>query len=87
MGLFETVADFFNPDVVIREFPNRVADLRAAYEQGRRILRSQTYNVQRIVEAGDEVAVELEWNPCHSSDGPACRKRIESVRCDVSHFP
>jgi hypothetical protein len=51
MGLFETVADFFNPDVVIREFPNRVApegrvrraaDLRAAYEQGRRILRSQT---------------------------------------------
>jgi hypothetical protein len=48
MGEFEIVADFFSPDVVLREFPNRVApqgrvrraaDLRAAYEQGRRILR------------------------------------------------
>ena len=38
------------------------AVLRAAYEQGRKILRSQTYRVQRIVEAGDEVAVELEWS-------------------------
>jgi ketosteroid isomerase-like protein len=71
MGAPETVADFFAPDVVFHEFPNRVApqgrvrrfaDLGAAYEQGRKILQSQTYNVQRIIEAGDEVAVELEWN-------------------------
>jgi ketosteroid isomerase-like protein len=40
----------------------RAADLRAAYEQGRQILQSQTYRVQRILEAGDEVAVELEWS-------------------------
>jgi hypothetical protein len=38
------------------------AVLRAAYEQGRKILRSQTYRVQRIFEAGDEVAVELQWS-------------------------
>jgi ketosteroid isomerase-like protein len=56
--------------VVIQAFPNRVApqggvrraaDLRAAYEQGRQILRWQTYVVQRILENGDDLAVELEW--------------------------
>jgi SnoaL-like domain len=71
MGSFENVADFYAPNVVIQEFPNRVApegrvrraaDLRASYEQGQRILRSQTYKVQRILETGDEVAVELEWS-------------------------
>jgi ketosteroid isomerase-like protein len=69
MGASETVADFFAPDVVIQEFPNRIApqgrvsrfaDLHAAYERGRKILQSQEYKVQRIVEAGDEMAVELE---------------------------
>ena len=69
-GSFDDVANFFSPDIVFQEFPNRVApqgrvrraaDLRAAYEQGRQLLRSQTYTVQRIVEAGDEIAVELEW--------------------------
>jgi ketosteroid isomerase-like protein len=71
MGSFENVADFYSPNVVIEEFPNRIApqgrfrraaELRAAYEQGRQILQSQTYRVQRILEAGDEVAVELEWS-------------------------
>lgn len=70
MRPFENVAAFYAPDVVIREFPNRIApqgrvrrgdEWRAGYEQGRRILQSQVYRVQRIVEAGDEVAVELEW--------------------------
>jgi predicted ester cyclase len=37
------------------------ADIRAAYEQGRKIMQSQRYGVQRAVESGDEVAVELEW--------------------------
>jgi ketosteroid isomerase-like protein len=66
----EKLFDFYHPDVVIQEFPNRIApngrvrhatDIPAAYEQGRRILQSQTYNVHRVVAAGDEVAVELEW--------------------------
>jgi ketosteroid isomerase-like protein len=70
MSAVENVAEFYTPDVVIQEFPNRVApngrirraaDLRVAYEQGRKLLKSQAYDVQRIVEAGDEVAVELEW--------------------------
>jgi hypothetical protein len=62
--------EFYSPDVVIEEFPNRIApqgrvrraaDIRAAYQHGQKILRSQSYNVQRIVESGGEVAVELEW--------------------------
>ena len=70
MGPFENVADFYACDIAIQEFPNRIApqgrvrraaDLRAAYEQGRKILQSQIYAVQRIFEAGNEVVAELEW--------------------------
>jgi ketosteroid isomerase-like protein len=66
----EDVAEYFSPDVVFQEFPNRIApqgrvrraaELQAAYKQGQQLLRSQNYAVRRIVEAGDEVAVELEW--------------------------
>jgi ketosteroid isomerase-like protein len=70
MEPFEKVTEFYAPDVVVQEFPNRIAqqgrvrragDLRGAYEQGKKIMRSQRYDVRRIVESGDEVAVELEW--------------------------
>jgi ketosteroid isomerase-like protein len=70
LGAPETVENFCSADVTFQEFPNRVApngrirrspELRAAYEQGRRILRSQEYKVQRVIENGDEMAVELEW--------------------------
>ena len=70
LGPFENVADFYAPNIVIQEFPNhialqgsirRAAELRAAYEQGCKILQSQIYAVHRIFEAGDEVVAELEW--------------------------
>ena len=70
LGPPEDVAAFYGPDVVFQEFPNRIApqgrirragDLSAAYQKGQQLLRSQTYAVLRIIEAGDEVAVELEW--------------------------
>jgi ketosteroid isomerase-like protein len=68
-GPYETVADFGAADVTIQEFRiaalmdrvARLSDARAAYERGREILKSQTYRVKRILEAGDELAVELEW--------------------------
>ncbi len=69
-GPFENVADFYAPEIVIQEFPNRIApqgrvrravELRAAYEQGCKILQSQFYAVRRIFESGDEVVAELEW--------------------------
>jgi ketosteroid isomerase-like protein len=67
----DKILEFYAPDAVIQEFPNRIApqgrtrratDIRAAYEQGRKIMRSQIYNVQRIVESGDEAAIEMEWS-------------------------
>lgn len=70
LGSFDNVAVFYSPDIVIQEFPNRIApagrvrhgtDLRAAYEQGCKIMRSQNYHVLRIFEDGDEVIAELEW--------------------------
>ena len=62
--------EFFTPDVIFHEFPNRIApqgrvrrasDSSAAYEKARQLLKSQSYDVKRIVESGDELAVELEW--------------------------
>jgi ketosteroid isomerase-like protein len=71
MGLAENVARFHSPEIEFHEFPNRIvpngrvrrrADLQAAYGQAQKLLRSQRYEVRRIVEHGDEVAVELEWS-------------------------
>jgi ketosteroid isomerase-like protein len=70
MGPPENVARFYADDIEFHEFPNRIAplgrvrrrgDLQAAYGQAQKLLRSQRYQVRRIVESGDEVAVELEW--------------------------
>ena len=70
MGAFESVADLCTQDVTVQVFPNRVApqghirrgdELRTAYEQGRKFMKSQRYDVKNIVEAGDRVAVEVEW--------------------------
>jgi len=70
MGPPENVARFFNDEIEFHEFPNRIAplgrvrrraDLQGAYGQALRLLTSQRYEVRRIVENGDEVAVELEW--------------------------
>ena len=35
--------------------------VRAAYQQGCKILQSQIYAAHRILEAGDEIVAELEW--------------------------
>jgi ketosteroid isomerase-like protein len=70
MNSYETLISFFHPDVTFREFPNRIApnglvrsasDSKAAYEAARQLMKSHTYRLQRIVESGDELAVELEW--------------------------
>jgi len=67
---FDKLFAFYAPDVLIQEFPNRIApqghvrraaEIGEAYERGRKIMRSQTYRVQRELESGDEVAIELEW--------------------------
>ncbi len=73
LGPFENVADFYASDIVIQEFPNRIApqgrirraaDLRAAYEQGRNILQSQTYNENPgPLELGDDFIADFEDAP------------------------
>jgi hypothetical protein len=98
LGPPEDVAAFYGPDMVFQEFPNRIApqgrirragDLSAAYQKGQQLLRSQTYAVQRILEAGDEVAVELEMDrsPIDFRDEFARGERDESIRRNVSHLP
>ncbi|HET9402347.1 MAG TPA: nuclear transport factor 2 family protein [Candidatus Acidoferrales bacterium] len=71
MAPFENVAQFFAPDIVVQEFPNRISpvgrisrwdEIRAGYERGRKIMLSQSYEVKHIVESADEIAVELEWS-------------------------
>ena len=47
------------------------ADLQAAYGQGQKLLSSQRYDVRRVVENGDEVAVELEWTGVLAAPVPA----------------
>jgi len=70
MGPPENVARFCADGMEFHEFPNRIAplgrvrrrgDLQTAYGQAPKLLKSQRYEVRRIVENGDEVAVELEW--------------------------
>jgi ketosteroid isomerase-like protein len=66
----DEIAAFFDPDVVMHELPNRIAphgrrrtlaDLRAAFRSGTSLLRSQTYDVRRVIAMGDDVAAEVEW--------------------------
>jgi len=70
MGAPDSVARFYSKEIEFHEYPNRIApngrvrrraDLQAAYAQGQKLLSSQRYEVRRMVENGDEVAVELEW--------------------------
>lgn len=64
------VADFYDPDVVQEEFPNRflpngarrgLVELGEAAERGRKAMASQTYEVLNMFAEGDTVIVESEW--------------------------
>jgi ketosteroid isomerase-like protein len=61
---------FFTPDVVQREFPNRLvpsgatrdlAALRDAAERGKKVVTEQRYEVVSTLEQGDRVALEVLW--------------------------
>ena len=60
---FVTLMEFLDQGGDPREFPNRIAPegrmrrvdaLQYAYEQGRKIMRSQRYQVQEKIEFGDD---------------------------------
>jgi ketosteroid isomerase-like protein len=66
----DALAAFYAPDVVQEEFPNRLvpngarrdlAALLEGAERGQRVLRAQRYEILGAVEAGDTVALEVQW--------------------------
>lgn len=68
--LRKDVLGFYAEDVVQEEFPNRLspagavrtlADLKAAEERGRGVLRSESYEIVGMIEQGDTVACEILW--------------------------
>jgi ketosteroid isomerase-like protein len=67
---FEELKEFFAPDVVQREFPNRLvptgatrdlAALAEASARGRKVVTRQRFDVKSAVAVGDRVAVEVGW--------------------------
>ena len=69
-GAFSDVAPLFTPDVVMEQLPNRIypqglratiSQMAAAFEKGRKLLSSQTYEIKNAVTNGDSVAVEVLW--------------------------
>jgi ketosteroid isomerase-like protein len=66
----DDLAGFFTPDATQEEYPNRLLphgakrDLAAILDgaaKGRRVLSSQTFEVQTELAAGDGVALEVQW--------------------------
>ena len=64
------LAEFFAPDVIQEEFPNRIfaqgarrdlAKMLEGAERGRQIMASQRYEIRNIVASGDHVALEILW--------------------------
>jgi ketosteroid isomerase-like protein len=69
-GATDGAAEFYDPDVVQEEFPNRfvpggarrdLAALREAAARGRAVLRGQRYEVRGAYAVGDTVILEVLW--------------------------
>ena len=69
-GDFASIVDLFSPDAVIEQLPNRiypngiksgVSKMAEAFEKGRKLLSSQTYEITSSVSDGDKVSIEVVW--------------------------
>jgi ketosteroid isomerase-like protein len=69
-GNFAYIAEIFDPEAVMEQLPNRiyptgiragVSKMAEAFEKGRKLLSSQTYEVKSYVVNGEKVAVEVLW--------------------------
>jgi ketosteroid isomerase-like protein len=67
-GQFSDIRELFAPDALMVQYPNRiyqqgissgVAHMAEAFEKGRKLLSSQTYQIKNEVVNGDSVAVEV----------------------------
>jgi ketosteroid isomerase-like protein len=66
-----SVAEFYHPEVVQDEFPNRfsptgarrgLTELKEAAERGRKVMASQEFKVLNMFADDDTVVVESEWS-------------------------
>jgi ketosteroid isomerase-like protein len=66
----DALAQFFVPDVVQQEFPNRVvpngkrrnlAEMLEGAERGQKILSAQRFEIRSAVATGDRVILEVLW--------------------------
>jgi len=69
-GDFACIADLFSPDAVLEELPNRiypngirsgVAKMAEAFEKGRKLMSSQSYEIRNCLAQGDELSIEVLW--------------------------
>ena len=67
---FEEMMEFFTPDVVQHEYPNRLvpngarrdlAQLQEASKRGKQAVESQRYEIRNVIASGDQVALEITW--------------------------
>jgi ketosteroid isomerase-like protein len=66
-----TLADYFTPDVVQEEYPNRLSPIGAhrdlngildAAKRGKKTLRAQKFDLMNSIVDGDNVALEVFWS-------------------------
>jgi len=65
-----TMTDLFDPAVVMEQFPNRIypnglraglADMLQGAEKGKKLLTSETYQINNELTTGNMVALEVLW--------------------------
>jgi ketosteroid isomerase-like protein len=91
-GDFAYIADLFSPDSVVEQLPNRiypngiksgVSSMAEAFEKGRKLLSSQSYELKSCVADGDKLSVEVLWTgtlaAAFGSLAPGSRMRAHSA--------
>jgi ketosteroid isomerase-like protein len=69
-GDFAYIANLFSPDAVLEQFPNRIypngirsgaSRMAEAFEKGRKLLSSQSYEIKSCIVDGDNLSIEVLW--------------------------
>lgn len=69
-GDFAFIAELFRPDAFVEQLPNRiypngskagVSKMAEAFEKGRKLLSSQSYEIKNFVADGNKLSIEVLW--------------------------
>lgn len=69
-GEFAYIADLFSPDATVEQLPNRiypkglksgVSRMADAFDQGKKLLSSQNYEITSFIADGDRLSIEVRW--------------------------